>query len=58
MLGLWVAYDDSAEFDWRTGEWVYDDSYVVGIVIVALIWLALWIWQIFDARRVCRETNW
>lgn len=37
--------------------YVYRGEFLAGVVVLGLLDFILWIWQIFDARQVCRTYN-
>lgn len=52
---FWALYLDSEEINWFTWESTYNTDYLFPIAIAGILYVIVWLWQIFDARKTCRQ---
>jgi hypothetical protein len=55
-IGGLVLYLGSGEENWL-GNVTYSSDWVIMPIISGVLYLTVWIYQIFDAAKVCREYN-
>jgi len=56
IIALYSSRQKQVDYFNRT-TYSYNNGWLVGLILVGIVGIALWIWQIFDARRIYREVN-